>query len=66
MKSFNILSKQNSNLELKIIGGFRKKGFQRTLNQLIDSNDKIQLIDSVEHNHIWDYLYNARYWDNTI
>ena len=59
VKSFNILSKQNSNLELKIIGGFRKKEFQRTLNQLIDSNDKIQLIDSVEHNHIWDYLYSA-------
>jgi len=56
VKAFHVLSKNNPNLELLLIGSFRKKKFEQTLRLLIQNNDKIKLQDSVEHHKIWEYL----------
>ena len=55
VEAFHILSKKNPDLELLLIGGFRKENFKEKLISAINNN-KIQLLDPVPHNEIWQYL----------
>jgi len=57
--AFQILSKKNSNLELLLIGNYRKNDFQKTLATLVGNNEKIKILSQVKHYEIWNFLKTA-------
>jgi len=59
VEAFHILSKKNPNLELLLIGEFRKQNFKKNLISAINSNKKIQLLAPISHNKVWDYLNDS-------